>query len=168
MRAFTRSGRSAPVAPSLTDWLGRAEPLERLMQTATLLAGLQAQVHALLPPGVRASVSAAGLRQEHAHSNEQTLVLHVTHSAAAARVRQVVPSVLQALERQGSRITAIRVRVQPVNASRDPWHVDNRPRTKTAQMTPGGLASLSALADTLEDSPLKAALQQMLAHHRQP
>lgn len=138
------------------------------MQTATVLAGLQAQVHALLPPGVRASVSAAGLRQEQAHSNEQTLVLHVTHSAAAARVRQIVPSVLQALERQGSRITAIRVRVQPADASRDPWHVDTRPRTKTAQMTPGGLASLSALAETLEDSPLKAALQQMLAHHRQP
>lgn len=165
MRASHRSHRAnAPTAPSLTDWLNRAEPLDRLMQTASTLAALQTQVHALLPEGIRSSVAAAGLRREHAHSTEQTLVLHVSHSAAAARVRQIVPSVLQALEQQGSRITAIRVRVQPAD-TRDPWHVEARPHQKAAQMTPRGLTSLQTLAETLEDSPLKAAVQQMLDHH---
>jgi hypothetical protein len=168
MRAPNHPRRSSPsIAPSLSDWLNRSQPLDRLMQTATSLAKLQAQVHALLPPGIRSSVAAAGLREEHPPSADQTLVLHVSHSAAAARVRQIVPSVLQALERQGSRITAIRVRVQPPNSSRDPWHVEAPRRTKQANMTPRGLASLSALAASLEDSPLKAALQQMLDHHQQ-
>lgn len=168
MRVFIPRGKPTLAAQPLTDWLARAEPLGRLMQTASTLAGLEAQVHALLPPGVRDSVAAAGIRQEATQSGaEQTLVLHTAHSAAAARVRQIVPSLLDALQRQGSRITAIRVRVQPEDRRREPWHVEERPRTKVAQMTPNGLDSLNALAESLPASPLRDAIAEMVARHRQ-
>jgi hypothetical protein len=172
MRIFVHPGKTTPIATPVNDWLAKSQPLNALLQTAGHLAALEAEVLALLPPGIHQSVSVAGVKQDNPRNDrERTLVLHAAHSGAAARVRQIVPTLLKRLQQRGSQVTAIRVKVQPDAdrrdaARRNPWHVDEAPREKAARMTPSGLESFSQLADSLEDSPLKQALKSLLAHHR--
>lgn len=167
MRLFTHHALQTPSAKPLNDWLAKAGPVSTLMQTARQLASLEAEVLSLLPPGMRAGIAVAGVKTDNRGPQvEQTLLLLAAHGAAAARVRQVVPTLLSRLQQRGSQVTAIRVRVQP-EVGRGDWDtgpVERHPRT--ANISPTGLQSMDALARDLPDSPLKDAVQALLARHR--
>ncbi|RZT41053.1 DciA family protein [Cupriavidus agavae] len=167
MRLFTHHALQTPAAKPLQDWLAKSGPVSTLMQTARQLASLEAEVFALLPAGMRAGIAVAGVKADgRGPQTEQTLLLLAAHGAAAARVRQVVPTLLTRLQQRGSQVTAIRVRVQP-EVGRGDW--DTGPverKARTANIPPAGLHSMHALAHSLEDSPLKDAVQALLAHHR--
>ena len=95
-----------------------------------------------------------------------TLLLLAAHGAAAARVRQVVPTLLSRLQQRGSQVTAIRVRVQP-EVGRGDWDTDPVERKpRTANLSPAGLHSMDVLGHNLEASPLKDAVEALLARHR--
>jgi len=167
MRLFTHHALKPPVAKPLNDWLDRAGPVSALMQTARELAQLEGEVLALLPPGLRAGIAVAGVKRDNrGNPQEQTLLLLAAHGAAAARVRQVVPTLLARLQERGSTITAIRVRIQPDISRRGEWDAPPAPRPRTGRMTATGLASLGELAASLPESPLRDALQTLLSHHR--
>lgn len=167
MRLFTHHALQTPAAKPLNDWLAKSGPVSTLMQTARQLASLEAEVFALLPPAMRAGIAVAGIKTDNRGPQaEQTLLLLAAHGAAAARIRQVVPTLLSRLQQRGSQVTAIRVRVQP-EVGRGDWDtgpVERKPRT--ANLSQAGLQSMDALASNLEDSPLKDAVRALLARHR--
>ncbi|GJG97428.1 DciA family protein [Cupriavidus pauculus] len=167
MRLFTHHAHKTPNAKPLNDWLAKAGPVSALMQTARHLASLEAEVFALLPPALRSGIAVGGIKTDsRGPQAEQTLLLLAAHGAAAARVRQVVPTLLSRLQQRGSQITAIRVRVQP-EVGRGDWDTGPAERKPRAEnMSPAGLQSMDVLAHNLEDSPLKDAVQALLAHHR--
>jgi len=167
MRMFTHHAHQTASAKPLNDWLAKAGPVSTLMQTARELASLETEVLSLLPLGMRAGIAVAGVKTDNrGPQTEQTLLLLAAHGAAAARVRQVVPTLLSRLQQRGSQVTAIRVRVQP-EVGRGDWDtgpVERKPRA--ANIPPTGLRSMDALAHSLEASPLKDAVEALLAHHR--
>ncbi|EON16070.1 hypothetical protein JJQ59_16495 [Cupriavidus necator] len=167
MRRFTHHALQTPAAKPLNDWLAKAGPVSTLMQTARQLSVLEAEVLALLPAGMRDGLAVAGVKRDATDPNAQVLLLLAAHGAAAARVRQVVPTLLARLQQRGSHITAIRVRVQPEVSRHADWEVEPVQRQRTGgRMTPTGLANLDQLARSLPDSPLRDALNTLLAHHR--
>ncbi|SOY50777.1 conserved hypothetical protein [Cupriavidus taiwanensis] len=167
MRRFTHPALQTPAAKPLNDWLDKAGPVSMLLQTARQLSVLEAEVLALLPAGMRAGLAVAGIKRDPSDPNGQVLLLLAAHGAAAARVRQVVPTLLGRLQQRGSPVTSIRVRVQPEVQRHADWEVEPvaRPRT-SGRMTPTGLANLDQLARSLPDSPLRDALNTLLSHHR--
>ncbi|WP_354685543.1 hypothetical protein [Cupriavidus necator] len=167
MRRFTHHALQTPAAKPLNDWLAKAGPVSTLMQTARQLSVLEGEVLSLLPAGMRDGLAVAGVKRDASDPNAQVLLLLAAHGAAAARVRQVVPTLLNRLQQRGSNITAIRVRVQPEVSRHADWEVEPAPRQRTSgRMTPTGLANLDQLARSLPDSPLRDALNTLLAHHR--
>ncbi|KWR87644.1 DciA family protein [Cupriavidus sp. IDO] len=168
MRMFTHHALQTQAAKPLNDWLAKSGPVSTLMQTARELATLEAEVLSLLPPGMRDGIAVAGVKRDaRTPQQEQVLLLLAAHGAAAARVRQVVPTLLSRLQQRGSQISAIRVRVQPEVGRKSDWDTGpvERPRT-SGRMTATGLASLDQLAQSLPESPLRDALKTLLSHHR--
>ncbi|WP_454765033.1 DciA family protein [Cupriavidus campinensis] len=167
MRMFTHHALQTPVAKPLNDWLAKSGPVSALMQTARELASLEAEVLSLLPRGLQDGIAVAGVKHDNRGPQpEATLLLLAAHGAAASRVRQVVPTLLSRLQQRGSQVTAIRVRVQP-EVGRGDWDtgpVTRQPRT--ASLPPVGLASMDQLAQSLETSPLREAVEALLARHR--
>lgn len=167
MRRFTHHALNTSIARPLDDWLTKAGPVSSLIQTARQLSVLESEVLALLPPAIRPAVAVAGIRRDGSGpGQEHTLVLLAAHGAAAARIRQVVPSLLARLQQRGSPVSAIRVRVQP-DVGRDLDWDPSRQRKPRHGMSPNGLASMAELARALPDSPLREAVASLLDHHRQ-
>ncbi|MBY4897448.1 DciA family protein [Cupriavidus sp. AU9028] len=166
MRMFTHHALKTPAARPLNDWLAKAGPVSSLMQTARELASLEAEVMALLPPAMRAGVAVAGVRQDaRSPGQPNTLVLLAAHGAAAARVRQIVPSLLARLQQRGARIDAVRVRVQP-DPARGGWEVEPAPRKPRAPTPAIAVDSMAALEQSLPDSPLRDAVRALVERHR--
>lgn len=167
MRRFTHHAFQTRDAQPLNDWLEKAGPVGSLMERARALAALEAEVLSLLPPGMREAIVVAGVKQDpQSNTRESTLLLLAAHGAAASRVRQIVPTLLDRLQERGSRIATIRVRVQPDVGRQNDWDVGERKPEPRRGIAPSGLASLAGLADNIEDSPLRDALKALLAHHK--
>jgi len=101
-----------------------------------------------LPHALAAHVGAAS-------AGAQELVLSATGGAAAALLRQRVPTLLVALERGGWKFTVIRVRVQARSALREP------PKILAKQIDAITAARLKARARRLEDPALRDALVRL-------
>lgn len=82
------------------------------------------------------------------------LTLAASNSAVAAKLRQMVPELLRQLQLHGCEVTGIQVRVQ-VGITAIPQ--TQIPHTISHQ----GKQQLSELANKLEDSPLRRALQRL-------
>ncbi|WP_423195951.1 MULTISPECIES: DciA family protein [unclassified Cupriavidus] len=163
MRMFTHHALQTQAAKPLNDWLEKAGPVSSLMRTARDLASLEAEVLSLLPQGLRAGIAVGGIKHDHRGPvAEHTLLLLAAHGAAAARVRQVVPTLLSRLQQRGSQVTAIRVRVQP-EAGRGDWDTGPVVRKPPPGLSSAGVASMDELARSLPESPLKAAVEALLA-----
>ncbi|MCC7005982.1 MAG: DUF721 domain-containing protein [Ottowia sp.] len=124
------------------------------------LAQLEQDVRAYLPPAIRGQISTGGLRGQAPHAE---LVLIVTSSSVATRVRQNLPSLLRYLQSKGWNLSGLRIRMQP-DLIVD--HDKNRliPR-KQAMLSVAGLDSLKDLQSSLTDSPLRNALSALLARY---
>ncbi len=100
------AARAAGPALGLADALDRSEPLglllRRLHQARTLFEALAP----LLPAGLRADVRPGPV-------DGDTWTLLAAHNPAAAKLRQLLPLLLQRLQETGWEGSAIRVRVQP-------------------------------------------------------
>ena len=110
--------------------------------------GLEQRVRSTLPPALAAQIGVAA-------AAAPELVLTAASGAAAALLRQRVPEILEALQREGWKFTGIRVRVQVRSAPA-------RTMKKAAkQIDSRSAARLQALASALDDPALKAALQRL-------
>lgn len=83
------------------------------------------------------------------------LTIAANNAAVAAKLRQIVPDLLQKLKPlQPAEVTGIQVKVQVSNpAPVLPRH--------HAQLGPKGRLEINHLLDALADSPLKSALQKL-------
>ena len=92
-------------AISLQDAVERAPALARLSQLAAESAARLRLVQPALPPGLRELVRAGPI-------DETGWCLLVPHNAAAAKLRQLIPALLKALQAAGHSVDAIRVKVE--------------------------------------------------------
>lgn len=86
--------------------LDRSEPLGLLLRRLQQARALFETISPLLPPALRADV-----RPGPVDGDAWTLL--AAHTPAAAKVRQMLPLLLQRLQAEGWQGTSIKVRVQP-------------------------------------------------------
>jgi hypothetical protein len=86
-----------------------------------------------------------------------TIVISAANGPVAAKLKQVVPRLLLKIQMQEQKLTSIRIEVQP------DWAVTTTVAApaKSPARNPIPDQQLAALADSLSDSPLKSALEQM-------
>jgi Dna[CI] antecedent, DciA len=126
-----------------------AEPaLARWLERQRCEHGALRCIRRALPPALAAHVQAV-------EAGSPQLVVVATSGAAAALLRQRVPALLEALAREGSQSTGIRIRVQLRSATRHPEK--NVPK----QIDPASARKLEALAHALADSALRQALLRL-------
>jgi hypothetical protein len=105
-----------------------------------------------LPPGLAGQIRAANLKDDH-------LVVLAATPAAAAKLKLLSESLREFLLKQGTKVNAVLVRVQPANIE----ELIAAPH-QTRQIPPEGLRALTALHDRLSDSPARSALKRLLEH----
>lgn len=103
------------------------------------------------------------------------VVLRVSTTASAAKLRQTVPRILLHLQRRGIQVTEIRVKVQPATSPQpisgnDPAQevaltsaLSSACMTQPAHNPAGAQALADALSNTLPDSPLQRAAERLRA-----
>lgn len=90
-----------------------------------------------------------------------TLLVALPHSAAAARLRMVAPSLLTALQIAGWHATSIRPQVQVALQREKP-----KPGNQLA-MSQSALDAFSGLAQTVDNDELRSAILDLLKHQHQ-
>ena len=97
---------SPPLGYPLATALDRSEPLTGLLQRVRDSKARLAIIAPLLPPGLRELVRPGPL-------DDAAWVLLVSNAASAAKLRQLLPAFEEALQAQGWRGPAIRIKVLP-------------------------------------------------------
>jgi hypothetical protein len=138
-------------ARKLGTLLGSAE-LKPLLEKTRRLAGLQERYVASIPPPLARTSRVAGYRSG-------TLILAADNAAAATRLRQLTPRLLKRLNELEPQVTAIRIRVQPVNRQ-------TLPSPQREGLPADALRHFQALAHGLANPVLKAAVETLVRHHR--
>ncbi len=142
-------------ARSLDAYLNSAGGLARYSAHAGRLVKLQRVFEQIAPSYLAASSRVANFKSG-------KVVIHADSGAVAAKLRQMLPSLVGDFSLKGAEVTEIQVKVQPSHAA--PQH-----------KKPGGMASVGAsartglarLAEELPaDSPLKDALKRLVKHSR--
>jgi hypothetical protein len=95
-----------PGTQNVREALGQAGPLAQLLQRAQQSKARLQAVAPLLPLGLRTAIRPGPL-------DEEGWLLLVDHGAAAAKLRQLLPRLEQALLDKGWQATPIKVRIQP-------------------------------------------------------
>jgi hypothetical protein len=128
------------------------EPLARRAQQAAILQQAYREIAppALLPMSRVGALSAG------------RLTLFADSGSVAAKLKQVSPNLLLKLQERGLEVNLIEVRVQVREAPAAAAKRDKKHRKISDQ----GLARLERLAQGLAPSPLREALQSLLAHQR--
>lgn len=134
----------------LHRFLGSGDALARLQDHAARLRRLQGALDAALPPQLQGQCQVANLK-------DGTLVLSAQGGAAAVRLRQMLPSLLDQLVRAGHAVQAIKVKVAT------PGQVEWRRPPTERHISPAAKEGLSAFAHSLPaDSPLRASLERLV------
>ncbi len=126
--------------------------LAALAERVARLSELQRLWERLAPPPLAQMCRISGLQ-------DRVLVVYANNGAVAAKVRQLAPTVLEKFQKTGLEVTSILVRVQA--SYRPP---QEKP-PKTLRLGAAGASSLRQLAERLDESPLKRALESMLERH---
>lgn len=147
---------SARKRGSLTDHLADSDSFARLADQAERLRQLQALLDAMLPIHLATAARVANLKRG-------KVVIHADSGAVAVKLRQLEPRLAAGFVQQGQEVSGIEVRVQPGGRISQP---QRKIRPKELGIQPK--QSLTSLAAGLpEDSPLKAALERLLATTRE-
>jgi len=139
-------------ASPLADLLASQLP-PGLAATARRLADAQTKIDRVLPGALLGQVRVMQV---------QSGVLHlaVASGAVASHLRHQTDALLKSLEKKGLAAESLRVHVRPELVT--PW----KPPVHKAGIPAKGLASLEELDHTIEDGPLKEALDRLLQHHK--
>lgn len=136
----------------LQRFLHGGDALARLQDHAARLRRLQGALEAALPAQMLGQCQVANLK-------EGTLVLSARSGAAAVRLRQMLPSLLDHLLAAGHAVQAIKVKVASPEQEAE---AEQRQPTER-HISPAAKAGLSAFASSLpEDSPLRASLERLV------
>lgn len=133
------------------SFLNAAPSLQGLLQQAQKLLLLQEAWNKVAPKTLAAASRVGAMRQ-------QTLIVYANNGAVAGKLRQLLPSLLEKIQKRGVEVTAIRVDVQ----------VEALPpgkKQKDLTVSLNALSSLEKLEQDLADSPLKNALHSLIQRH---
>jgi hypothetical protein len=149
---------SKPGARGVADFLQTHDRLAALLPAIARIAALQKDCVAILPN----LFEHCSVMQFDAGK----LVIATPNAALAARLKQQLPRLLEALQNRAWQVSAVRIKVQVGNIP------DRESRAKQLHLPPQAVSSLTALNAALEDSPrnqaLKTALATLLQRHRRP
>jgi hypothetical protein len=142
-------------ARPLDAYLNSTDGLARMKAHAGRLVKLQRAFEKLAPHYLAASSRVANLKLG-------KLVIHADSGAVAAKLRQMLPSLVSGLSAEAAEITEIQVRVQPFAVAPQQF----RPRTAPA-VGAAAKADLRRLTEQLPaDSRLREALERLLRRSR--
>jgi len=138
------------VAQQLKTLLNGNQELLPLLAKAQALSALQRHFISVTPPHLAQSsqVQVLGLQLG-------TLSIAVANAAVAAKLRQLAPELAVLMQSRGCEVSGIRVKVQVSFNRLQPKPPPNK-LSKTAQN------ALDELSRSLNDSPLKLALEKMI------
>lgn len=94
------------------------------------------------------------------HVRAGTLFLSADNAAVAAKLRQLTPRLLLKFQKRDSEVTGIRVEVQVARTPSRAAAV-----FKTTRLDVDAIENFRKLASRLEDCPLKAAIDRLVARH---
>jgi hypothetical protein len=149
--SFARSN-DARRPQRLADVLARTDAFSALRAGVEQIAALERDLTELLPDYLAASVEPGFIK-------DGVLAVFAAHNALAARLRHLEPRLVSDLQQRGWAVESLRIRVRPKA-------VEPPPPLKQARMTRVGADALHELSESLDPSPLQAALARMAARHR--
>lgn len=145
-----------PGAKEAFEFLQASDKMAGLLPAARRVGQLQADCERLLPT-LFANCRALQIR-------EGQLQIAVPNAALATRLRQMLPKLQLGLREKGWPVEGIKLKVQlmPAEPQRPVRKINAHDLPRTA------VSSFAALAETMEDSPLKAALQHLVGRRQRP
>jgi len=143
-----RSTSPAPARPA-QSWLENDASFRDLTRQIDGLLALQKALQKAVP---KAPVTVAGLA-------DGTLTVVVPGAAWATRLRQIEPTLVAALAREGLRVERLKIRPRR-EAAAPPRHAAPKPPVPA-----DALAALDALSREVGPSPLQQALAGLLSRH---
>jgi hypothetical protein len=150
--------KRAPLKTSqgVADFLRSNDKLATLLPSVTRLVALQQDCKTILPALFE---TCSVLRYE-----AGDLVLSTPNAALAAKLKQQLPKLQDALLQRGWQVNGIRLKVQVSKISEKKVH------EKQLVLPPQALSALASLNESLDNSPqndaLKSALNTLLNRHR--
>ena len=136
-------------AKQLGEYLDLGEATSRLVRQAALLLNIRRHLSEVLPAHLRRSCAIANYKQG-------VVVVVAGSSAAAAKLRHVVPRAIEALGKRGLKVTGIEIEVQPA------WSFPTQVAEKKALLlSPRARAALARAGRQLPDSRLKRAIDTL-------
>ena len=142
-------------AQKISSYLTASDTLLKLSSVAEQLAKVQRTVVACLPERLARNVQVARIA-------DKELILFANNSAIAAKVRFLIPTLLDKLQKHQADISAVKIEVK-VNVS-----AQNNVNEKQAALSPHGVAALKTLAQSLDSSPLRTAIENMIDRNTAP
>ena len=148
--------KQARTVQGAADFLRTHDKMATLLPTVARMAALQKDCAAVLPDMF---VACAVLQFDSDH-----LTLSTPNAALAAKLKQQLPKLQDALLKRGWQVSVIRLKVQVAP------RVENPRPSKHLVLPAIAVSALATLENTLEESPrnetLKAAISAMVNRHR--
>jgi len=133
-------------------FLNQADSIAALMPQAERLIELREILSSLLPESLARRCSVANYRQGR-------VVIFASNGATAAKLKLMLPSLLERLSGRAMEVTGLEVVVQALESERQAVE-------KTAKMSAVAASELTRLSEQLPDSELKSALARIVFQHR--
>ena len=133
-------------------FLNQAEGVPALMPQAERLLELRKILASLLPDSLARRCSVANYKQGR-------IIVFASNGATAAKLKLMLPSLLERLSGRATEVTGLEVVVQ---AREEEAQVPE----KSSKMSEAATETLAALGEQLPDSELKTALSRIVFQHR--
>lgn len=141
-------------ARKIGDLLLQSGELRALSRRAQHLVELQRVVLEAIPHPLARATRIKSFRSG-------TLYVAADNSATAAKLRQLAPRLLEHVQKRDAQVTGMRIEVQvAVQQNR------SGKSSRKGALNPRAISQFQALADTLEDSPLKRAVSRLLQRNK--
>ena len=132
-------------------FLNQPDGIAPLMPQARRLIELREILAAVLPGSLARCCSIANFKQG-------KVVIFAANGAIAAKLKLMLPTLLEQLSKRAMEVTGLEVCVQPLVS-------DSQVIEKSAKMSIDAAAGLSRLCEQLPDSELKITLAKIAARH---
>ncbi len=136
---------------SLENYLEAADGAGKVMAHARLLIKLTHLYQEIAPTHL-------GQASRLANYKSGIIVIHAVSGAVAAKLRQMAPTLAKGFSKRGVECNGVQVKVQACKINTQSRASTQKPLSSRTSTT------LEGLRDSLPDSPLRAALEALLAH----
>lgn len=148
-KKMTRTPQRKP-SPDALSWLNQTSHGASLVATANRLLQLQQSTQRVLPPPLNTACQI--LRWQ-----DDSLTLGVPTAAHSAKLRQVLPRLVDALQADGWQVNQIKVRVQARRSDLPP-----RAAIQTHDIPPDGVKAFEELSALLPEGKLADAVRRLV------